>query len=290
MRESVQNHIRGLNFNYRVTLREKNVTYLNKLGKFINPHTLEVTDKKGKVSQLTASRFVVATGGRPTTLDCEGGEHAITSDDIFSLEQVRSCEERERRDWEYHNFTSARSEATSINDLRSKTRPRPCILPSHKSKIRCSSCRLQQKRRRRQPNASLNVQGRREEGHGCRRKCECCQRRAKYSMLTRRFARRFFAGHPLFLSSQDIQLNVNESLHDTSKVLTRFNDIILARVNSNDTIETLSKECGEGRVINALCDMYHPLQTLADLLTLEEQWGRGGCSVRIPSSSLLVLT
>ncbi|GMH66463.1 hypothetical protein TL16_g04436 [Triparma laevis f. inornata] len=103
MRESVQNHIRGLNFNYRVTLREKNVTYLNKLGKFINPHTLEVTDKKGKVSQLTASRFVVATGGRPTTLDCEGGEHAITSDDIFSLEQVRSCEERERRDWEYDN-------------------------------------------------------------------------------------------------------------------------------------------------------------------------------------------
>jgi thioredoxin reductase (NADPH) len=87
MRESVQNHIRGLNFNYRVTLREKNVTYLNKLGKFIDAHTLELTDKKGKVSQLTSSRFIVATGGRPTTLDCEGGEHAITSDDIFSLEK-----------------------------------------------------------------------------------------------------------------------------------------------------------------------------------------------------------
>ena len=85
--------------------------------------------------------------------------------------------------------------------------------------------------------------------------------------------------HPSFLhlSSQDIQLNVNESLYDTSKVLTRFNDLILARVNSNSTIETLAKECGEGRVINALCDMYHPLQTLADLMTLEEQWGRGGC-------------
>lgn len=52
-------------------------------------------------------------------------------------------------------------------------------------------------------------------------------------------------GHPLFLSSQDIQLNVNESLYDTSNVLTRFNDIILARVNSNDTIETLGKEVRE---------------------------------------------
>ena len=33
MRESVQNHIRGLNFNYRVNLREKDVTYKNALGK-----------------------------------------------------------------------------------------------------------------------------------------------------------------------------------------------------------------------------------------------------------------
>ena len=87
MRESVQNHIRGLNFNYRVTLREQNVTYLNKLGKFVDPHTLEVTDKKGKVTKITSSRFIVATGGRPTKLECEGGEVAISSDDIFSLEE-----------------------------------------------------------------------------------------------------------------------------------------------------------------------------------------------------------
>jgi len=87
MRENVQNHIRGLNFKYRVNLREKEVTYLNKLGKFKDAHTLECTDKKGKVTTITASRFLVAVGGRPTTLDCEGGEHAITSDDIFSMEK-----------------------------------------------------------------------------------------------------------------------------------------------------------------------------------------------------------
>uniref|UniRef100_A0A7S4MQN0 Thioredoxin-disulfide reductase n=1 Tax=Odontella aurita TaxID=265563 RepID=A0A7S4MQN0_9STRA len=87
MRENIQNHIRGLNFKYRVNLREKNVKYLNKLGKFKDAHTLEVTDKKGRTSEITASRFIVAVGGRPTGLNCEGGELAISSDDVFALEK-----------------------------------------------------------------------------------------------------------------------------------------------------------------------------------------------------------
>ena len=87
MRQNIQNHIRGLNFKYRVNLRENGVTYLNKLGKFKDAHTLELTDKKGNVSVITAARVVVATGGRPTNLECEGGELAISSDDIFALEK-----------------------------------------------------------------------------------------------------------------------------------------------------------------------------------------------------------
>mmetsp|Transcript_1343 Transcript_1343/g.1652 ORF Transcript_1343/g.1652 Transcript_1343/m.1652 type:complete len:621 (+) Transcript_1343:166-2028(+) len=86
MRTNIQNHIRGLNFKYRVNLRQNSVTYLNKLGKLKDAHTIEVTDKKGNVSELTAARFLIAVGGRPTTLDCEGGDLAISSDDIFSLE------------------------------------------------------------------------------------------------------------------------------------------------------------------------------------------------------------
>jgi thioredoxin reductase (NADPH) len=39
------------------------------------------------VSTLTSSRFLVAVGGRPAPLDCEGGDLAISSDDIFSLEK-----------------------------------------------------------------------------------------------------------------------------------------------------------------------------------------------------------
>jgi len=87
MRENIQNHIKGLNFKYRVNLREKEVTYLNKLGRFIDAHTLELTDKKGKTSTITSSRFIVAVGGRPSILDCEGGHLAISSDDIFSLKK-----------------------------------------------------------------------------------------------------------------------------------------------------------------------------------------------------------
>lgn len=86
LRESVQDHIRGLNFGYRVQLREQGVTYLNKLGKFVGPNTLECTDAKGKVQTITGARFVIATGGRPTPLTCPGGEFALTSDDIFMKE------------------------------------------------------------------------------------------------------------------------------------------------------------------------------------------------------------
>lgn len=38
-------------------------------------------------------------------------------------------------------------------------------------------------------------------------------------------------GHALFLGAEDIQLGVNESLLDTARVLSRFNDLILARVS-----------------------------------------------------------
>lgn len=57
---------------YRVQLREKGVDYKNALGAFVDPHTLELTDKKGKKSTITARRVVVAVGGRPKALDIPG--------------------------------------------------------------------------------------------------------------------------------------------------------------------------------------------------------------------------
>eukprot|EP01038_Epipyxis_sp_PR26KG_P009919 gene9919-13342_t len=87
MRESVQDHIKGLNFGYRVQLREHGITYLNKLGRFVGPNQLECVDNKGKVQLITGARFVIATGGRPSALTCPGAEFALTSDDIFMKEK-----------------------------------------------------------------------------------------------------------------------------------------------------------------------------------------------------------
>lgn len=75
------------NLNCRAALRTKRVTYKNALGKFVDAHTIETTDKKGNKETITSRRFLVAVGGRPNQLDVPGGEHAITSDDIFSLQR-----------------------------------------------------------------------------------------------------------------------------------------------------------------------------------------------------------
>lgn len=87
IKDNIKNYIHSLNFKYRVRLREKNVTYLNKLASFKDDHTLELVDKKGRTSEITSSRFLIATGGRPAPLQCEGSELAISSDDIFFLEK-----------------------------------------------------------------------------------------------------------------------------------------------------------------------------------------------------------
>lgn len=87
LRDNVQDYIKGLNFGYRVQLREAGVTYLNKLGTFTGPNQMEVKDSKGRVSNISAARFVIATGGRPTPLSIPGAEYAISSDDLFMLER-----------------------------------------------------------------------------------------------------------------------------------------------------------------------------------------------------------
>ncbi len=83
----------------------------------------------------------------------------------------------------------------------------------------------------------------------------------------------FLGGHALFLSSADIQLGAGETIQDTSRVLSRMNDAILARVYKHETVEELAKHATVP-VINALSDKYHPLQILADLLTIEEKKGK----------------
>ncbi|MCL2373662.1 MAG: ornithine carbamoyltransferase [Treponema sp.] len=79
-------------------------------------------------------------------------------------------------------------------------------------------------------------------------------------------------GHPVFLSSQDIQLGAKESLEDTARVLGRMFSAIQFRGFQHSTVETLAQYSGVP-VYNGLTDDYHPTQALADIMTLEECFG-----------------
>ncbi len=76
-------------------------------------------------------------------------------------------------------------------------------------------------------------------------------------------------GHALFLSPKDIHLGGKESIDDTSRVLSRMCDIIMARTNSPETLDGLL-EMSTVPVINGLDTRFHPTQMLADLFTIRE--------------------
>ncbi|KAI9828572.1 MAG: hypothetical protein M1819_006564 [Sarea resinae] len=76
-------------------------------------------------------------------------------------------------------------------------------------------------------------------------------------------------GHPMFLGKDDIQLGVNESLYDTSVVISSMVSCIVARVGPHSDVAGLAKHSSVP-VINGLSDAFHPLQTIADMLTLHE--------------------
>ncbi len=79
-------------------------------------------------------------------------------------------------------------------------------------------------------------------------------------------------GHALYLNYADLQLGRSETICDTACVLSRYVHAITARVYSHETVRELAR-CADIPVINALSDMEHPCQLLADLLTIRERKG-----------------
>ncbi|KAI9714413.1 MAG: ornithine carbamoyltransferase [Bogoriella megaspora] len=92
-------------------------------------------------------------------------------------------------------------------------------------------------------------------------------------------------GNPMFLGAQDIQLGVNESLYDTSVMISSVVSAIVARVHGHEDVAALAK-ASSVPVINALSDLYHPLQTIADYLTVHNAFPSAKSDTREPGQLL----
>ena len=79
-------------------------------------------------------------------------------------------------------------------------------------------------------------------------------------------------GHAIYLSPRDTQIGRGEPIEDSARVLSRMSDVIMVRTFEHSKIERFAAY-SEVPVINALTDMYHPCQLLADMQTYVEKRG-----------------
>jgi ornithine carbamoyltransferase len=80
-------------------------------------------------------------------------------------------------------------------------------------------------------------------------------------------------GHALYLQPSGTQLGRGETIADTAKVLSRYCDVIMARVFGHNEVTELA-EHATVPVINGLSDYNHPCQIMADMMTIEEHKGK----------------
>ncbi|MCI4323866.1 MAG: ornithine carbamoyltransferase [Thermoplasmata archaeon] len=78
-------------------------------------------------------------------------------------------------------------------------------------------------------------------------------------------------GHALYMSSKDLQLGRGETIADTARVLSRYVDAIAYRANRSEDMAELA-QWSAVPVLNALDNVEHPCQIVADLLTMYELW------------------
>lgn len=79
-------------------------------------------------------------------------------------------------------------------------------------------------------------------------------------------------GNAMFLSPRDLQIGRGELVEDTARVMSRMVDVIVMRTGDHSNVETFAAN-SQVPVINALTDMYHPCQLLADMQTYIEHRG-----------------
>lgn len=78
--------------------------------------------------------------------------------------------------------------------------------------------------------------------------------------------------HPIQLRKEELQLSRGESAQDSARVLCGYLALLMGRVYQHSTLEQFA-EANVLPIVNGLSDLYHPLQALADILTLQQEWG-----------------
>ena len=119
---------------------------------------------------------------------------------------------------------------------------------------------------------ALNVTGRHEETCKHRVLAMVFEKSSTRTRMSFEVGMAQLGGHAVFLSPRDTQLGRGETIEDSARVLSRMSDIIMIRTFEHEKIERFA-EFSRVPVINALTDMYHPCQLLADMQTWYEQRG-----------------
>ncbi len=79
-------------------------------------------------------------------------------------------------------------------------------------------------------------------------------------------------GHALYLGPNDIQIGKRETTADVARTISRYVDVIMARLFGHNDIVELA-DAATVPVINGLTDLLHPCQIMADMLTIKEKRG-----------------
>ena len=80
-------------------------------------------------------------------------------------------------------------------------------------------------------------------------------------------------GHPLYVRPEEVGLDTRESVEDVTRVLMGYHAVIAGRVFEHSKLERMAA-VSSVPVVNLLSDDAHPIQVLADLLTIRQQVGR----------------
>lgn len=99
---------------------------------------------------------------------------------------------------------------------------------------------------------------------------------AKPSLRTRlsfEIGMKKLGGDAYVLKQDEIILGRRESIEDSANVISRYCDLIMIRTFAHEDIENFAKH-SKVPVINALTDLSHPCQIMADLLTIKEHFGK----------------